>query len=49
VHGEVSLDAVRQVRADGMTLNHLHWAEQDGRLGNVERVVLGAPAPAEPG
>jgi predicted amidohydrolase len=49
VHGEVSLDAVRQARADGMTLNHLHWAEQDARLGTVERVVLGAPAPAESG
>jgi predicted amidohydrolase len=48
VHAEVSLDAIRAVRADGMVLNHRHWAEQyDGRIGPVEMVKLGEPAPAE--
>jgi predicted amidohydrolase len=47
VHAEVSLDAIRAVRADGMVLNHRHWAEQlDGRIGPVNTVKLGEPAPA---
>jgi hypothetical protein len=44
----VSLEAVRQVRAEGHVLNHRHWPEQDARLAAVERVTLGQQAPAEP-
>jgi predicted amidohydrolase len=48
VHADVSLDDIRAVRADGTVLNHRHWAEQlDGRIGPVETVKLGEPAPAE--
>jgi predicted amidohydrolase len=48
VHAEVSLETVRQVRAEGKVLNHRHWPEQDARLAAVERVTLGQQAPAEP-
>ena len=44
VHAEVSLEAVRAVRADGAVLNHRDWAEQDARLDGVETVALGLAA-----
>jgi len=45
VYGEVSLEAVREVRADGIVLNYRHWPEQeDSRLGTVETVSLGGAA-----
>ena len=42
VHGEVSLDAVRQARADGMVLTFRDWAEQPERIAAVETIALGA-------
>ena len=42
VHGEVSLEAVRQARADGMVLTFRDWAEQPERIAAVETVALGA-------
>ncbi len=35
VYGDVSLDAVRAVRADGGVLNHAHWPEQLPRVKTV--------------
>ncbi|MGB5560298.1 MAG: carbon-nitrogen hydrolase family protein [Paracoccaceae bacterium] len=37
VYGDVSLDAIREVRADGGVLNHMHWAEQLPRVKTVTR------------
>jgi predicted amidohydrolase len=46
VHAEADLAAVAEVRRDGGVLNMTHWAEQDdGRLGALETVDLGALAP----
>lgn len=46
VHGEVSLEAVRAARADGMVLTFRDWAEQPERLAAIETVKLGAAAEA---
>jgi predicted amidohydrolase len=46
VYAEVEPEQIAKVRREGTVLNHAHWGEQDGRLGRVERVGLGAPAPA---
>jgi predicted amidohydrolase len=43
VHGEATLEAVREVRRDGRVLNFRHWPEQDARLA-AEVVRLGAAA-----
>lgn len=48
VYGEVSLEAVRALRADGTVLNVRHWPEQDARLAAIERVTLRLAAPAAP-
>jgi predicted amidohydrolase len=45
VYGEVSLDAVRQVRAEGAALTFRDWAEQPERIAAPETIALGA-APA---
>jgi predicted amidohydrolase len=45
VYADVSLDAVREVRAEGTVLNHRHWPEQDDRLARVETVRLGGADP----
>jgi predicted amidohydrolase len=45
-YADVSFEAVREVRRAGTVLNHAHWPEQDARLGRVETVRLGEPAPA---
>jgi predicted amidohydrolase len=44
VHGEASLEAVREVRANGTVLNCRDWAEQDARLATVETVAFGLAA-----
>jgi predicted amidohydrolase len=44
-YGEVSHAAIREVRTEGVVLNHRDWPEQrDGRLDRVETVTLAAPA-----
>jgi len=35
VYGNVSLDAIRAVRADGRVLNMTHWEEQSEKIGGV--------------
>ena len=42
VYGEVSLDAVRQARADGMESSFRDWHEQPERIAAMETVALGA-------
>jgi predicted amidohydrolase len=42
VYGEVSLDAVRQARAEGMESSFRDWAEQPERIAAMETVALGA-------
>ncbi len=46
VYADVSIDAVRKVRADGVVRNFRDWSEQDGRLSQVETVDLRAPEAA---
>jgi predicted amidohydrolase len=41
VHGEISLEAVRHVRADGAVLIHRDWPEQTARAATVDAVRLG--------
>lgn len=40
-YADVDLDTVRHVRADGVVLNRLHWAEQNGRDVIAETHTLG--------
>lgn len=42
VYGEVSLQAVRDVRNAGRVRNVAHWPEQDARVARAEVVALGA-------
>ncbi|WP_166417470.1 carbon-nitrogen hydrolase family protein [Cochlodiniinecator piscidefendens] len=35
VYGEISLDAIREVRRDGRVLNKTHWSEQESRVQTV--------------
>ncbi len=46
VHGEVTLEAVRNARADGMVLSFRDWAEQAERISGIETVLLGAAGEA---
>ena len=39
-YGEIDLEAIRHVRADGRVLNRLHWAEQSDAVENVETCRL---------
>ncbi len=43
VYGEVSLEALREVRETGSARNVQHWVEQDDRLSEVAVTVLGSP------
>jgi predicted amidohydrolase len=45
-YGEVSLEALREVRASGAARNVTHWEEQDARLEPVAVETLGTPAQA---
>jgi predicted amidohydrolase len=41
VYAEVSLQAIREVRAEGRVLNFAHWTEQAPRFAHVTRACLG--------
>jgi predicted amidohydrolase len=46
VYGETTLEAVREVRANGMVSNFNDWHDLDGQLGAVEVEKLGESVPA---
>jgi predicted amidohydrolase len=40
VYGDITLEQIRTVRANGTVLNHRHWKDQDGRLAQPIRIDM---------